>query len=219
MKLIDLFAGSRSVAGVADEMGWETFSTDIEPYEGINLVKDIFNVKVTDFPFVPDVVWASPPCTFFSVGSIGKHWNKDHTPKTNQAVYGTMLVKRTVELIFALKARNPNLIWWMENPRGKLRKLEVVKGLPRYTVCYCQYGDTRMKPTDIWSNTQIWKPKAMCFNGNLNCHHEPAPRGSKTGTQGLANPFEKSRIPKLLVKEVLRVSAFEHLMIQLLKLK
>ena len=42
--------------------------------------------------------------------------------------------------------------WIIENPRGKLRKLEIVKDLPRTTVTYCQYGDIRMKPTDLWTN-------------------------------------------------------------------
>ena len=35
----------------------------------------------------------------------------------------------------------------------------------------------------------------MCFNGNKNCHHEPAPRGSKTGTQGLKGAYERGIIP------------------------
>ena len=28
----------------------------------------------------------------------------------------------------------------------------MLKGIPRKTVCYCQYGEDRMKPTDIWTN-------------------------------------------------------------------
>lgn len=42
--------------------------------------------------------------------------------------------------------------WFIENPRGGLRKMRFMQGLPRYTVTYCQYGDTRMKPTDIFTN-------------------------------------------------------------------
>lgn len=30
--------------------------------------------------------------------------------------------------------------------------MEWMRSLPRYTVTYCQYGDNRMKPTDIWTN-------------------------------------------------------------------
>ena len=52
----------------------------------------------------------------------------------------------------------------------------------RITVMYCQYGDKRMKPTDIWTNITNWEGK-RCKNRNLD--HESAPRGAKTGTQGL----------------------------------
>ena len=161
-----------------------------------------------------DVIWASPPCTYFSVASIGHHWNKDHTPKTEQAKLGVKIVEKTKKIIKALK---PDY-YFIENPRGKLRKLEVLKDIPRTTICYCQYGDNRMKPTDIWSNfifedhplfsldnkKQGWKPRKMCFNGNKNCHHETAPRGSATGTQGLKGNYLRSVVPEELCLEILR---------------
>jgi hypothetical protein len=112
------------------------------------------------------------------------------------------LVQKTIEIIDHYKKINPNLIWYMENPRGVLRKLPVVKDLPiRHTVTYCQYGDERMKPTDIWTNNKNWKPKPMCKNG-ATCHIS-APRGSKTGTQGRKGAYERSKIPEQLCLEVL----------------
>lgn len=86
--------------------------------------------------------------------------------------------------------------WFIENPRGGLRKMTFMKDLPRYTVTYCQYGDTRMKPTDIWTNHPNPQFKPMCHNGD-SCH-QPAPRGSKTGTQGLKGAVERSVIPEKL---------------------
>ena len=41
----------------------------------------------------------------------------------------------------------------------------------------------------------------MCKNG-MPCH-ESAPRGSQTGTQGLKNDFERSKVPEQLCKEIL----------------
>jgi len=99
MKVLELFAGSRSVGRVAESMGCEVFSLDIHPFEGIDLVGDILDVTVEQIPFVPDVLWASPPCTFFSVASIGHHWNKDHTPKTENAKLGVRIVEKTLEII------------------------------------------------------------------------------------------------------------------------
>ena len=61
MKLLELFAGSRSVGKVAEEMGFEVFSTDLNPFENIDLVGDILKITRDDIPFVPDVIWASPP--------------------------------------------------------------------------------------------------------------------------------------------------------------
>jgi hypothetical protein len=59
------------------------------------------------------------------------------------------------------------------------------------------------KPTDIWTNSQNWKPKPVCWNGNKNCHHQPAPRGSKTGTQGRKGSYERSKIPNELCRELI----------------
>ena len=60
-----------------------------------------------------------------------------------------------------------------------------------------------MKPTDIWSNHQDWIPREMCFNGNRDCHHQPAPRGSQTGTQGLKGNYLRSIVPQQLCREIL----------------
>ena len=70
----------------------------------------------------------------------------------------------------------------------------------RHTITYCQYGDTRMKPTDIWTNLE-WTPKPMCKNGDL-CH-QSAPRGSKTGTQGIKGARDRGVIPPQLFEELL----------------
>lgn len=209
-KLLELFAGSRSVGKEAEKQGFQVFSSDINNFQDIDYAIDINNFDVNQVPFIPDVIWASPPCTYFSVASIGKHWNPDHTPKSKNAMDGVGFVKSTLDIIKHFLLINPNLKWFMENPRGKLRKLPVVKDLEKTTVWYCTYGDTRAKPTDIWSNhiwsifnDTGWKPRKECFNGNTNCHHQPAPRGSQTGTQGIKGNYNRSKIPNELCREIL----------------
>ena len=205
MKILELFAGSRSFSKVAEEMGHETFAVDINDFENIDYVTDILEFDPSKIPFKPDVIWASPPCTYFSVASIGKHWNKDHTPKTEQAKLGVRVVKKTIEIIEMFQ---PDY-FFVENPRGKLRKLGLFDGIAeRTTVTYCQYGDTRMKPTDIWTNNlknafnlNGWNPKPICKNGD-SCH-VAAPRGSQTGTQGLKGNYNRSKVPYQLCKEIL----------------
>lgn len=210
MKVLELFAGSRSVGKVAESLGYNVYSSDINNFDNIDYVVDILEFDFNKVPFTPDIIWASPPCTFFSVASIGKHWNKDHTPKTEQAKLGVKIVEKTLSIIEGFLNENPNLVFYMENPRGKLRKLEVVRDFDRATVWYCQYGDKRAKPTDIWTNNLYnpfqqkgWSPRPQCFNGNKDCHHEPAPRGSRTGTQGLKGNYNRSKIPYELCKEIL----------------
>ena len=211
MKILELFAGSRSIGKAAQKLGMEVFSSDIKEFEDINYAVDILDFDVNRLPWTPDIIWASPPCTFFSVASIGHHWNRDHSPKSENAILGINIVSKTIEIIKYFEKQNPNLKWFFENPRGKLRKLNVVKDLPRVSVWYCQYNDTRAKPTDIWSNNISslfnptgWVPREQCFNGNKNCHHEEAPRGSRTGTQGIKGDYNRSKIPNELCIEILK---------------
>lgn len=150
IKILELFAGSRSVGKEAEIMGYEVYSSDINKFKDINYVSDILDFDTDKIPFIPDVIWASPPCTYFSVASIGKHWNIDNTPKTANAVLGVKIVQKTIDIIKHYQQLNPNLIYFVENPRGKLRKLPVAEFFKqRHTVTYCQYGDNRMKPTDV----------------------------------------------------------------------
>lgn len=208
MRVLELFAGSRSIGKVAEELGHQVFSVDVKDFEKIDLVKDIEFLTKKDIPFIPDFIWASPPCTTYSIAAIGHHRDMGK-PKTDFAAKSDRLVLKTFELIQEL---NPKF-WYIENPRGYLRKMDFMKGIPKTTVWYCRYGDKRAKPTDIWSNNIYslfnpngWNPRAICFNGNINCHHEEAPRGSKSGTQGIKGNYERSKIPYELCKEILTTS-------------
>lgn len=205
MNVLELFAGSRSIGKICDKMeGVNVFSVDIEPFEKINLQIDIERIKLTDIPFKPDVIWASIPCTTYSIAAISHHRDMGK-PKTDFAKKSDRLCLKVLELI-----KHFDCIYYIENPRGYLRKMPFMRGLPKQTVWYCQYGDTRAKPTDIFSNNICslfnpdgWKPRPECYNGNIKCHHESAPRGAKTGTQGLKGNYERSKIPELLCREII----------------
>jgi hypothetical protein len=204
MLVFDLFSGTGSSTQAFKDAGHTVISFEMddsfEATEHIN----VFSLQAREMIAKygqPNFVWASPPCTAFSVASIGHHWangGANPTPKTESAKQSQDLVAHTVQLI---KDLNPDKGWLIENPRGMLRKLPVVEGLPRTTVTYCQYGDSRMKPTDLWGRVPGWTPRVACKNGML-CH-EAAPRGARTGTQGIVGARERSRIPYALGEELL----------------
>lgn len=196
MKTIELFCGTKSFSKVTDELGHRTFTVDINPAFNPDLVGDISKLNVTDFPYQPDVLWCSPPCEAFSVASISHHWNRDGTPKSQKARRSLNLISETLRLAQKLQ---PQWVFF-ENPRGMLRKQPLFNHLDRSTVTYCQYGDFRMKPTDIWTNASWWSPRPPCKNG-APCH-ERAPRGSKSGTQGIVSASQRGVIPPLLFKEL-----------------
>lgn len=195
--VFDFFAGTGSSTKAFEDAGHTVIKIELDDYfeaherDIMGLTADYLIAKYGR----PDFIWASPPCTAFSIAAVGHHWNPDRTPKTESASFNQLLVAKTLELINELKPK----AWLMENPRGMLRKLPVVEGLKRRTVTYCAYGDTRMKPTDLWGEID-WMPRAMCKNGDP-CH-EAAPRGSRTGTQGLKGAKDRSRVPYELSQEI-----------------
>ena len=201
MKVLELFAGSRSIGKASEILGYQVFSSDLINFEKIDYITSILDFDINKVPFQPDIIWAYPPCTAFSVAAIGKNWTKDgdnYIAKNPRADFGLELVKKTIQIIEAFKPT----YFFIENPRGMLRKMPIMANLNRQGVTYCQYGDTRMKPTDIWTNSLNWIPRPMCKNGD-DCHIA-APRGSSTGTQGLKGAYERSKIPEDLCLEILK---------------
>lgn len=212
MKLLELFAGSRSIGNEAEKHGFDVFSVDWTAYDKIDLSIDIGELKLSDIPFIPDVVWASPDCTTYSIAACSTHRNIDRSGKTEYAKKCDQVNKHWLQLIKEWQKINPKLIYFIENPIGILRKMPFMQGIPRTSVTYCKYGDSSMKPTDIWSNNihnplfhpNGWEPRHKCHNGNFNCHHESAPRGSKTGTQGKKGSYNRSKIPQELCEEIIK---------------
>ena len=149
------------------------------------------------------MIWASPDCTTYSVSAISKHRRKEAngslTPISDYAKRCDEINRHLIEMIKELAPR----YFFIENPVGGLRKMDFMQGLPRYSVTYCQYGERRQKPTDIWSNHPQPNFKPPCKRG-MPCH-ESAPRGARTGTQALKNRIEKARIPTMLCEHIVDI--------------
>ena len=206
--VLELFAGTRSIGKAFETRGHEVYSVEWnKEFENIDLYDDIMNVtaeQIIQNCGYPDVIWASPDCTTFSIAAISHHRRKNPEtgnldPISDYAKFCDKVDQHVLELIREL---NPTY-YFIENPRGGMRKMIWMQGIPRYTVTYCQYGDTRMKPTDIWTNHPNPKFKPPCKNGDP-CH-TPAPRGSRTGTQALKGSVERSVIPVELCNHIVDI--------------
>ena len=209
MKVLELFAGTRSIGKAFEKAGHEVFSVEWDKnFKDIDLYADVGkltkNYIVSLCGGIPDVIWASPDCTTFSIAGISHHRRKNPETGNLDAVsdYAKFCDEVDQNVLRIIREVNPKF-YFIENPRGGMRKMAWIKDLPRYTVTYCQYGDKRMKPTDIWTNHPNPKFKPMCKNGD-SCH-ESAPRGSRTGTQGLKGAKERSVIPAELCEHIVRI--------------
>lgn len=227
LRVLDLYAGLRGWSSAFADRGHHTFTVELESAFSPDLVADISKLTADDLGGAGewDIVLASPPCTHFSVMQIGRHWNKDNTPKTVEASQSLDLVLHTIKLIRDLQPST----FIIENPVAKLRKLLDYRHpeLERRTVHYCTYGERRMKPTDLWSDN--WLPSLQLnptcktrknrnslHSGTIEvdndgtqwvldehgfrCHVRAA-RGSTTGTQGMS-PAESALVPYELSESV-----------------
>lgn len=208
MKILELFAGTRSIGRAFEKRGHDVYSVEWDKkFPDIDLYADIAGLTADDILQKfgrPDVIWASPDCVTFSIAAISHHRRKNQETGNLDAVsdyakFCDSVDKNVLRLIRELKPR----YWFVENPRGGMRKMTWMQGLPRYTVTYCQYGDARMKPTDIWTNHPDPQFKPPCRNG-APCHIR-APRGAKTGTQGLRGSVEHSVIPSALCEHIVDI--------------
>lgn len=209
MKVLELFAGTRSIGKAFEAEGHEVFSIEWDKqHEDIDWYTDILEVTAEDIIERfgrPDIIWASPDCTSYSIAAISHHRTREEdgnlAPKSEYAKFCDKVNIHVLSLIDQLQPK----YYFIENPRGGMRKMRFMEGRPRYTVTYCQYGDSRMKPTDLWTNHPNPQFRPMCKNGDP-CH-VAAPRGSRTGTQGLKGSVERSRIPKELCEHIVEISS------------
>ena len=151
MRILVLFDGNGCVSKALRKMGHDVRTLDILSFEHINYAMDIllFEISMLD-GWIPDTIWASPPCETFSIvtgvkGGGNLYWETvkikgkvDHIlPRTNFSTdkrlkfperittkreLHTRLLIKTIKLINQVLKSNPNLIWCIENPASGFMK-------------------------------------------------------------------------------------------------
>lgn len=196
---LELFSGSKHISKIAEKYSYKTFTVDLKEEFKPDLAKDIRKVKLTELPKDVSFIWASIPCTVFSILSINKHWEKVpyswrkyfYIPKTNDAKKALQIVEKTIWII---KDLNPDY-FIIENPRGALRHLPQVRAIPfRHTVSYSDYGFDYYKPTDLFTNIPFLKLCEITRDNN---------KKFDSSVVNLKSAFERSFVPGQLIEAIL----------------
>lgn len=82
MKVLELFAGTRSIGKAFERKGHKVYSVEWDKkFENIDLYADISTLTVDDILKLcdgkPDVIWASPDCSSYSVAAISYHRERE----------------------------------------------------------------------------------------------------------------------------------------------
>jgi hypothetical protein len=209
LNALELFCGEGIVTQKFCERKFNVISIDIDPPSGASMVLDICKVKYEDIGFVPDFIWASPPCTTFTHLAGGHHRNiaEGEYEKTQTAHDHNILFAQMVCLMKWVKSKNPNLIVVIENPAAQMQKvpmmIEFMKtfGLYKAKVDYCAFGRLDKKPTNLWTNDYGLYNRLSHFR----CSENTCPYYNQihpVGTKSHGQYFNSAAIPEKLAEFV-----------------
>ena len=120
MKILELFAGTRSIGKAFEKNGHEVFSVEWDKdFENIDLNADIGQLTSEEILAKfgkPDVIWASPDCTTFSIAAISHHRRKNEEtgnldPVSDYAKFCDKVDQNVLKLIRELKPKFYSLMY------------------------------------------------------------------------------------------------------------
>lgn len=196
MRVLELFSGTGSVGNVCRRLGCTVTSLDRDMPADIRT--DILD---WDYQALPrdsfDVIWASPPCTEYSVAK---------TVGVRKLEEANAIVRRTLDVIEYFAPT----YWMMENPQtGLLKSQSVVADLPYNDLDYCKYGMPYRKRTRLWNNIEAWTPRPLCRKdcGHMsgNRHEQSAQQSPQRHLLSVRRRYltrELYKVPEALIEEL-----------------
>ena len=212
MRVLELFSGTQSVGKVARARGWEVVSLDVTDHGGKHPPTIRCDILEWDYRAFPpghfDVVWASPPCRYYSaqlqrcnLARWPGKWTQERWDE--KLLLADRWVRRTLEIIRYFRPAK----WFLENSgTGMLNTRPFMAGLDCVLVDYCRYCDWGYrKRTRIYTNVMGFTPllcNRKCGNMEGRRHRRiPDWGNAKKGRLGTTK-LERYRVPPKLIAEL-----------------
>jgi site-specific DNA-cytosine methylase len=207
-RLVSLFDGSGSICKPFRQAGWEVQSLDVDGRFGATIVQDILQWDYSKEP-TPDVIFSGVPCTEYSQAK---------TRGIRNYALADSLVKKQWEIIKHFLEKNPELLYFIENPAfSQLWKRECAREFknPHIILDYCCYGSPGFrKRTKIATNSNyiprpLCNPKICVSCPDGKTHAKSAQKGPCRGKDFAVDRFSTDALhayPESLCKDI-----FDHI--------
>jgi hypothetical protein len=128
LQALELFCGSAVVSQEFCQRHWNVIALVADICSNATLVQDIVQTEPSDLEFVPDVIWASPPCHTYScaAGSYHRSAKKGQLESSKEARDNNFLFCAMVKIMKWAKKKHPHLVVVIENPVGQLAHMPLM---------------------------------------------------------------------------------------------
>ncbi len=135
--MLDLFSGVGGASNVMRAKGWDVVRVEIEP----DLDAEFRDVRAFSWRGGrPDLIWASPPCTEFSLACAGRVRTIAPPPSIDLVLHAQRIIREC----------SPRF-WIIENVAGACRYFEPILGPHRQSIGpFFLWGNFPLLPVDPW---------------------------------------------------------------------